>query len=287
MSRLYHPCDMYSGKQQYPVINKDATIPAFNYVSLPACYPQQETLYYHPEMSQPPQTDLTNAASEYRLQAGCETTYDHKNNSASSLYYYNDYKLSILSDDLATAPSSPGEHRLSHSSSSSSIASSPFSPDCCFVSSPLAYQQSALTGAYSNIGCQQTLQHPPETVSADQIMYNPPYPPPAPKSSPTTDGTSPSHHQSSQKLGQNNNSQVCDLRPYLCYICPRAFARKHDLQRHIRVHTGDKPYACVSCKKAFARTDALKRHLRMEESCRMSPEVQAMKCAGKRRYRNL
>ncbi|KAI8149827.1 hypothetical protein BJV82DRAFT_491945, partial [Fennellomyces sp. T-0311] len=52
-------------------------------------------------------------------------------------------------------------------------------------------------------------------------------------------------------------------RPYPCYLCTRAFARKHDLQRHIRVHTGAKPYACLCCKKAFARTDALKRHLRM------------------------
>lgn len=78
-----------------------------------------------------------------------------------------------------------------------------------------------------------------------------------------------------------------DIRPYPCYLCTRSFARKHDLQRHIRVHTGAKPYACPCCKKAFARTDALKRHLRMEETCRTSPEIQAMKNAGKRRYRNL
>ncbi|ORX58910.1 hypothetical protein DM01DRAFT_250375 [Hesseltinella vesiculosa] len=76
-------------------------------------------------------------------------------------------------------------------------------------------------------------------------------------------------------------------RPFGCLHCPRAFARKHDLQRHERVHTGAKPYLCVACKKAFARTDALKRHLRVEEVCRFSPEVQALKNAGKRRYRNL
>lgn len=74
---------------------------------------------------------------------------------------------------------------------------------------------------------------------------------------------------------------------FACHICSRCFARKHDLQRHIRVHTGAKPYSCLSCSKSFARTDALKRHLRMEEQCRQSPVIQAMKETGNRRYRNL
>ena len=66
-------------------------------------------------------------------------------------------------------------------------------------------------------------------------------------------------------------------KPFPCYSCKRAFARKHDLQRHIRVHTGDKPYVCPCCKKAFARTDALKRHWGIEETCRNSQSVQVMK----------
>jgi uncharacterized Zn-finger protein len=80
---------------------------------------------------------------------------------------------------------------------------------------------------------------------------------------------------------------LTDGRPYQCHLCTRAFARKHDLQRHIRVHTGDKPFSCPCCKKAFARTDALKRHLRVEDQCRASREVQTMKETGRRRYKNL
>ncbi|KAI9299377.1 hypothetical protein BJ944DRAFT_151917, partial [Cunninghamella echinulata] len=72
-------------------------------------------------------------------------------------------------------------------------------------------------------------------------------------------------------------------RPYSCMACQKSFARKHDLQRHTRVHTGVKPYICLCCKKAFARTDALKRHLRMEDVCRFSPDIQRLKNTGKRR----
>lgn len=70
-----------------------------------------------------------------------------------------------------------------------------------------------------------------------------------------------------------------------CPMCPRAFARKHDLQRHIRVHTGVKPYGCPCCQRSFARTDALRRHFRMEETCRSSPQVQEMK-TRRRKGRN-
>ncbi|KAH8549634.1 hypothetical protein BGW37DRAFT_407613, partial [Umbelopsis sp. PMI_123] len=51
-------------------------------------------------------------------------------------------------------------------------------------------------------------------------------------------------------------------RPHQCTACPRAFARKHDLHRHFRTHTGVKPYTCAGCKKGFARTDARQRHWR-------------------------
>lgn len=72
-----------------------------------------------------------------------------------------------------------------------------------------------------------------------------------------------------------------------CDYCSRAFARKHDLKRHTRVHTRDKPYDCPCCRKSFARSDALKRHIQIDAKCRTSEEVIAYKQAGKRRMKQV
>lgn len=105
-----------------------------------------------------------------------------------------------------------------------------------------------------------------------------PPPPPLPPTQPTLPNVS-SSSLSPPSTTSPYNHQYRPIsnktRPFTCSLCPRGFTRKHDLQRHFRVHTGDKPYECHCCKKAFARTDALKRHWRMEEHCRSSPEVQA------------
>ncbi|ORZ02892.1 hypothetical protein BCR43DRAFT_423168, partial [Syncephalastrum racemosum] len=51
-------------------------------------------------------------------------------------------------------------------------------------------------------------------------------------------------------------------RSHQCAYCPRSFARRHDLDRHSRVHTGVKPYVCPCCQKQFARSDARGRHFK-------------------------
>ena len=53
-------------------------------------------------------------------------------------------------------------------------------------------------------------------------------------------------------------------RPFPCLHCSKAFFRKHDLERHARVHSGDRPYVCRVCQKGFPRSDALRRHIRIE-----------------------
>ncbi|KAK4520212.1 inositol polyphosphate kinase kcs1 [Mucor velutinosus] len=110
---------------------------------------------------------------------------------------------------------------------------------------------------------------------------------PSYQSQPQPQQQAPVQPQTRLSLEQHHQHPQRQVKAFACCACPRSFARKHDLQRHIRVHTGAKPYSCLNCTKAFARTDALKRHLRMEEACRMSPVIQAMKNTGSRRYRNL
>ncbi|KAI8846535.1 hypothetical protein BC829DRAFT_355396, partial [Chytridium lagenaria] len=50
-------------------------------------------------------------------------------------------------------------------------------------------------------------------------------------------------------------------RPHVCDHCHAAFARKHDLQRHLRtLHADDRPFRCGRCNQGFTRADQLARH---------------------------
>ncbi|KAJ8659295.1 hypothetical protein O0I10_005009 [Lichtheimia ornata] len=165
-----------------------------------------------------------------------------------------------MQDDLPTPPPLSGFHHHQYDATTTSLLfDTPYSPP----ESPIDTQCFA-----HDLGC-----HEPSTTTSPIVATT------------ITNDTTPAPSRATTTTTTNNT--IDDSRPFACPMCSRAFKRKHDLQRHVRVHTGAKPYACLCCKKAFARTDALKRHLRMEEACRTSPEIQAMKCAGKRRYRNL
>jgi len=66
-----------------------------------------------------------------------------------------------------------------------------------------------------------------------------------------------------QKLSKIHarTTEDLDSLPFQCEFCPSAFSRKHDLKRHIKIHTGNTAaYKCQHCGKSYARVESLAKH---------------------------
>lgn len=64
-------------------------------------------------------------------------------------------------------------------------------------------------------------------------------------------------------------------KPFQCTICARAFSRSDHLTTHTRTHTGEKPFSCDVCGKRFARSDERKRHGRVHIKQQLRAQMMA------------
>ncbi|KAF7304012.1 Zinc finger protein 501-like protein [Mycena indigotica] len=56
--------------------------------------------------------------------------------------------------------------------------------------------------------------------------------------------------------------ETTDSPLHQCSLCSKTFLRASALERHRRIHTGERPFVCEHCKYAFQQRYHLKRHLK-------------------------
>ncbi|XP_071776711.2 uncharacterized protein LOC139928172 [Centroberyx gerrardi] len=61
-----------------------------------------------------------------------------------------------------------------------------------------------------------------------------------------------------------STSQILDNKN--CFLCGKYFARRVDMERHMKSHSEDRPYKCAYCEKKFKHPYVLKRH--QKEICK-------------------
>jgi len=61
------------------------------------------------------------------------------------------------------------------------------------------------------------------------------------------------------------NSEEDSANKYQCDVCPKTFASKRNVQRHMLTHTGEKPWMCEYCFKRFRQKAHLDQHVNIHK----------------------
>ncbi|XP_059911218.1 zinc finger protein 154-like isoform X2 [Gadus macrocephalus] len=57
-------------------------------------------------------------------------------------------------------------------------------------------------------------------------------------------------------------------RPFQCPVCRKSFVQHVHMTEHRRIHTGERPYTCPLCGRSFTFSSALRRHQRLHADAR-------------------
>jgi uncharacterized Zn-finger protein len=71
------------------------------------------------------------------------------------------------------------------------------------------------------------------------------------------------NHILNDHVGTGKASYVCEWRG--CSRMMKPFSKRHKIQNHIRIHTGERPFPCpvADCGKRFSRQDGLNTHIKV------------------------